>query len=399
MRERQRPPRLCLVVTSPLSVRLLRRQVRHFVDAGYQVTVVSAPGPEHLRLCEEEGATPFQVPMVRDISPLADLRALVHLWWLFERSRPDIVNAGTPKAGLLGMAASWLARVPVRIYTLRGLRLETASGFRRRVLSVTERIASRAAQRVICVSPSLRERYLRGRFCSPAKACVLGFGSSNGVEFERFAASPPNEKLDQLRRGLGLPQGAPVVGFVGRITSDKGAGDLVRSMEQVRIDFPAAHLLLVGCLEKGDPVSSECEERLLSDEKSHVTGFVDDAAPYYHLMDVLILPSYREGFPNVPLEAGAAGVPVVAYSTTGCVDAVVHEETGTLVPPGDIPALTEAIVRYLGMPSLRAKQGEAAKRRVDRYFRGPVVWQALEAEYRRLLTLRVGQHVHPAALS
>lgn len=363
--------KLVYLVTHPMTARLLLDgQLRHLSDAGFEVILVTSPGADLEGVAEREGVRVETVPMAREMAPLADLVAVVRLLRLFRRLRPQVVNAGTPKAGLLGMLAARLLRVPVRVYTLRGLRLETARGLRRRLLTFTERLACSSAHRVVCVSQSLRRRAVELGLVAEARAVVLGEGSSNGVDVDRFAAAAADrERTAALRRELGLPEGAPVVGFVGRFTRDKGIADLAAAFERIAAHRPDARLLLLGDFEPGDPVPDELARRLRDDPRMLLPGFVPDASPYYPLMHVLAFPSFREGFPNAPLEAAAAGVPTVGYRVTGTVDAVIDGETGRIVAAGDADALADALAAYLDDPDLRARHGRAARGRAESFRR------------------------------
>ena len=383
-------PRLVYVVTHPITARmLLRGQLGHFGRRGYDVILVCAPGPELEGLAELEGVGVRTVEMSRDMAPASDLVALVRLVRLLRELRPEIVNAGTPKAGLLGMLAAAWVRVPVRVYSVRGLRMETARGWRAGVLRASERLAAAAAHRVVCVSESLLRRYLELGLAPAEKLRVLGSGSSNGVEVERFErAAADMDALRRARRELGLPAGAPVLGFVGRLTGDKGVRELFEAFSTVRARRPEARLLILGDFEPSDPVPADLVRALTEDPGVVLTGWIPDTAPLYPLMDVLVFPSWREGFPNAPLEAAAAGVPTVGFRVTGTVDAVVDGRTGTVVPPGDAPALAAAAERYLEDPHLRRAHGEAARARAEERFRPERVWSALEGEYAALRAVR-----------
>lgn len=389
--------RIAVLVTHPMTARLLLRgQLRFLAAAGHQVTLVTSPGPDLEGVAEAEGVAIETVPMAREIRPFKDLRALVRLTRLLRRLRPDLVNAGTPKAGFLGMLAARWARVPARVYTLRGLRLETARGLKRRVLLWTERTACASAHRVLCVSPSLRRRAVELRLVDASKTAVPGAGSSNGVEVERFeAAVAGRERTRALREELGLAAEPPVVGFVGRLTRDKGIVDLAEAFDRVSEALPETRLLLLGDFEEGDPVPPALVERLRRDPRVHLAGFVPDTAPFYPLMDVLAFPSRREGFPNAPLEAAAAGVPTVGTRATGVVDAVVDGSTGTLVRIADAEGLAGALLPYLRDPELRRRHGEAARERVRRLFRRERVWSDWESALREAAAQARGATLGP----
>jgi glycosyltransferase involved in cell wall biosynthesis len=190
-----------------------------------------------------------------------------------------------------------------------------------------------------------------------------------------------------LRARLGISPDAAVLGFVGRLVRDKGIAELAAAWGMLRDEFPGAHLVLVGPEEPQDPVPPGTMELLRQDPRVHLVGPAD-SAPWYAAMDVLLFPSYREGFPNVPLEAAAMGLPVVATRIPGCVDAVADGETGTLVPPRDAGALAGAVRPYLASPALRSQHGRRGRERALRDFGQEAIWAALHAEYLRLLRER-----------
>jgi glycosyltransferase involved in cell wall biosynthesis len=275
----------------------------------------------------------------------------------------------------------------VRIYHMRGLPLMGATGVKRRLLWSTEWIACRLAHRVFCVSHSVRREAVDAGICPPEKIRVLLGGSGNGVDAtDRFDPDARGEEARRLTRTrFGIPASAPVIGFVGRIVRDKGVVELAGAWRELRERYAHLHLLLVGPFEPQDPVPAETERLLRADPRVHLAGMDWDTPPLYAAMDVVALPTYREGFPNVPLEAAAMRLPVVATRIPGCVDAVADGRTGLLVPPRDPAALRDALVRYLDDPELRLLHGAAGRERVLREFRQEGIWEALHAEYRRLL--------------
>lgn len=379
--------RLLHVATVPMSLRFFAGQVEFMKAAGFDVHALTSPGEELDAFGAREGIPVHAVEMPRRISPLHDLGAVARLAAVMRRVRPHIVHAHTPKGGLLGMLAARAAGAPVRIYHIRGLPFMTAGGARRTLLRSTERVACALAQRVLCVSHSLRQVAVEEGVCPPAKVGVLLAGSGNGVDaigtFDP-ARRDPGERA-RARAEHGIPADAVVIGFVGRIVRDKGVVELECAWRSLRARHPGLHLLMVGPFEEQDPLPPAVEESLRADPRVHLCGMRPSAAPWYPAMDVVALPTYREGFPNVLLEAGAMGLPVVATRIPGCVDAVREGETGTLVPARDAAALEAGLERYLADPALRARHGAQARARILTDFDQRRLWAALRDEYLRLL--------------
>jgi lipopolysaccharide/colanic/teichoic acid biosynthesis glycosyltransferase len=261
---------------------------------------------------------------------------------------------------------------------------------KRAILWTAEWLACACAHRVVCVSPSLRARVIGLNLVSAEKASVLAKGSG-GVDLTRF--SPANRRLpetESLRNLLGIPAAAPVLGYVGRFVKDKGIRQLVESFQQLRLTYPDLRLLLVGDFEPGDPVEPEVRRCIESEAAIVRPGFVSDTALYYALIDVLALPTYREGFPGVPLEAQASGVPVVTTTATGAVDSTVDGVTGFLVPVKNTEAFTNAAGRLLADRELRERMGKAGRERMEQDFHPEVIWDALVHLYRDLMEEKIG---------
>ena len=246
----------------------------------------------------DDGVTVEHVPFVREPSPFADLRALWATIRLIRRLRPTIVNASTPKAGLLGMLAAWVCRVPVRVYVVRGFRFETAIGWRRRLFRSLEWIAIHSANHVVFNSRSLLEiGENEGLIARPAAGEVIGGGSGNGIDVARFADDVLPSRAEARER-FGLPTDATVVGFVGRFTRDKGIADLAHVFTSTLRQRPDVWLLLVGQFEDGDPVPADVRAMIERDERIVTMPWLDHTGVAYRAMDVLAFPSYREGLPE-----------------------------------------------------------------------------------------------------
>lgn len=370
-----------------MSLTFLRGQVGYMKERGFELHALSSPGEDLYAFAEREGVEVYASEMPRRITPLRDLAAVRAIARVVRFVQPSIVHAHTPKGGLLGMMGAALARVPVRIYHMRGLPLMTASGPKRLLLRWTEKIACWLAHQVLCNSHSMREAAVAEGVCPPDKIKVLLGGSGNGVDASgrfnpaRLAASTRNE----VRARFAIPDNATVIGFVGRMVRDKGVVELATAWQRIRERFPTAHLLMVGPFEPQDPVPAEVELTLRSDPRVHLVGMDWDTPPLYAAMDLVALPTYREGFPNVPLEAAAMELPVVATDIPGCVDAVGRGETGLLVPARDADALASALELYLAEADLRRRHGLAGRDRVLCEFRQEAIWEAIYDEYVRLL--------------
>lgn len=357
-RNHPRGPHILVGVTSPQTCLILSGRIRTLREAGFRVSLLAAPGQLLERTGRDEQAHAYPVPMERGISPFADAVSLFHIWRLLRHLKPDIVEFSTPKAGLLGSLAALMCQIPARVYLLRGLKLETARGLKMRILLWAERIASYCAHSVICNSRSLRARALALGIAPASKLIVLGEGSSRGVDLARFAPC-----VSDIRERLGIPREAPVIGFVGRLTADKGIPELLEAFAAILDRKPCAYLLLVGWFDAAeDALDVGVRARIDGHPRIVCTGFVTDAAPYYRAMDLMVLPSWREGFPNVILEAAATGIPVIATYCTGSRDAVVPEVTGLLIPPGYPEAICEAVLGLLSDPDCRRRMSTAARR-------------------------------------
>lgn len=375
------------ITTIPVSLSFLKGQVGHMQAKGLEVHAISSPGKLADEFAQREGVVMHPVEMQRRITPLLDLRALYRIRQTLQALRPQIVHSHTPKGGLLGMVGAWLAGVPVRIYHVHGLPLATAGGYKKLLLWWSERVSCLLAHQVFCVSRSLQKMVIENGICPAEKIKVLLNGSINGVDaISVFNPNRIGTRIGQETHAkYGISPGDLVMGFVGRIVRDKGVIELVESWKILHEEFPQLHLFLVGHFEPYDPIPSEVKDLLHGDSHIHLTGYSYDMAPLYAAMDILVLPSYREGLGLVALEASAMGLPVVATCIPGCMDAVVDGVTGTLIPPCDAQALAGAIRTYLNQPELCHRHGKAGRERVLRDFRPVLIWEETYQEYVRLL--------------
>jgi glycosyltransferase involved in cell wall biosynthesis len=379
--------RLVHITTVPESLPFFTGQVGYMKAQGFDVQAISSPGEPLDRFAATEGISVHAIDMPRRITPLRDLVAVARLRRRLHRIRPQIVHAHTPKAGLLGMMSAWLAGVPIRIYHIHGLPFLTATGLKRHLLKRTERMACALAHQVLCVSRSVRAVAIAERLCPPDKIKVLLSGSINGVDAAGLFNPANLRATDPLdaRARYRIPADAPVAGFVGRVVRDKGLIELAQAWQGLRQEFPSLHLLIVGPFESQDPLPAEVEALLRGDTRIHLAGECLDMPPLYAAMDVLVLPTYREGFGVVAIEAAAMERPVIATCIPGCVDAVQEGVTGILVPARNVAALADALRWYLCDSELRRRHGQAGRQRVLRDFAQEALWKAMYQEYARLL--------------
>lgn len=356
-----RPRRIVIGVTVDYAVSLLGDIPRRLVDRGWDVHVVSGGGPNTTKIGLQDGITVHSLGMRREPAPLHDLVGLVRWVLLMLRLRPRVIWVGTPKASLLAMLAGVLTRVPVRSYLVRGLRMETASGWRKRLLQWIEFLTIRCSTDVVAISASLRTRLEELRLAPADHVAVLGRGSSHGVDLDRF--DPSRHDAAEARGRLGIGSDDFVIGFVGRICEDKGLRELAAAFRSIST-LNRARLVVVGSVEDQAllrELESSCGSSL-----THVdhTQAIESLYPAFN---VLCLPSHREGFGNVVIEAGAMGVPAVVTGATGVRDTVDPGKTGLVVSLGDTSALAAALETFRDTER-RDCAGRAAKTFVREHF-------------------------------
>ncbi|QIK71385.1 glycosyltransferase family 4 protein [Propioniciclava coleopterorum] len=352
---------------------LLRGQLAWLREQGWDVTLVASPDDLAQAAARREGVAFHPLAMRRDPAPVADLAALAAWVRFLAAARPAVVNVGTPKAGLLGILAAWLTGVPRRVYLVRGLRLEGASGPLAAALACAERLCGLLATDVVAVSPSLGRELLRRRLVSPGKLWTIGDGSSNGIDVAAVQARIAGVDRDALRRELGLRPDDFVVGFVGRVTRDKGIHTLLDAFASAELT-PRARLLVVGPTEEE---GFETGFAALGDRLARVP-WTDDVWGHLPALDVLSLPTLREGFGTVVLEAAAAGIPAIVTTATGAVDTVVDQETGLLMGVGDAAALVRHINALADDPEGAGRLGRAARERARERFAQERIWTGMQ---------------------
>ncbi len=390
-RRKPGPVRLCHVTTSDSSLAgLYRGQHRYFVERGYEVWGCSLADTGHHARAEAEGLRFHAVPMSRMFRVGEDLRGLLALYRFFRRMDFDVVEAGTVKAGFLGMLAAWLAGVPVRVMTVRGLGIEQLSGVAYVVIRGIHRWSCRFARHVLAVSHEIRQRCIDARICRPDKIRVVLNGSSNGVDLNRFALTAEMRQAGRdIRHAVNIPDDAAVIGTVARLKISKGTVELLEAYLNLADRWPNLWLLLVGPYEvMQDPIPTRVRETIDQHPRIVHAGYQSEVERYYAAMDIFALPTYREGFCNVLIQAAAMELPVVASATTGCHDPTDNGRTGLLVPVKDVEALTGALERLVGDEALRAALARRGHARAVELYDQEKVWPALDAVYRQWLAAR-----------
>lgn len=341
--DRDRRPGFHLVTTVTHGVETYLAGQPRRLNERFAVTVVSSPGEGLEHVQRQEGVHTVPVSMTRRITPARDAVALMRLYGVFRRARPAIVQTYSPKAGLLGMLAARLAGVPVRVHGIIGLPLMEAGGGRALVMRAAERLTYASATHLTCNSAGLRS-WIHGRL-SKRPIDVIGRGSINGVDTRALAPATMVEK-SSARDAIGVLDDGCVFVFVGRLVRDKGIGELLEAFVAVHEVDPRSRLVLVGDYEDGSVLSTV--RHLIETHPGVIrTGWRKEVRPLYAAADVLVLPSYREGMPNVVLEAGAMALPVVATDINGSNEVIADGENGLLVPPKDSRSLAAAMIRVL----------------------------------------------------
>lgn len=377
----QRTKKLVVGITIPASVGLLRGQMKHFVELGYDACLLTQHDEESLNYCEREGCRPLNVMIERNMSPFKDLITLFSLIRLFRKERPDVVNLGTPKMSLLGLMAAWWCRVPNRIYTCRGFRYEHEHGLIRKILKTCEKICGRCAQKIICISPSVKALGLKDHLFKESKCVVINKGSSNGIDPTFYNRSKVNEEDRQkLIEELGFKDKF-VYGFLGRIVDRKGLSELFEAFKRIYEEDKNCRLLIVGPAYDEQVSDKTLIPRMKEHEAVVLAGKQLNAPLYFSLMDAFVLPAWWEGFGNVLVQAADMEIPVISTTGTGTCDAVCDGFNGILIEPKNIDALYEVMKKIKEDKDLRdklAKNGPIW----GQNFKSEIIWEGMDKLYK-----------------
>ncbi len=351
----------------------------------FEVIGISSPGSVLDEVSENEGIKVIPLKMTRKITPIRDFVALIKLILILKRSRPDIVHTHTPKAGLLGMLASYFIKVPIRLHTVAGLPLIISTGFKRKLLVFIEKLTYACATKVYPNSMKLQAYIVENKFCKLEKLKIIGKGSSNGIDTDFFSNTITIQKqADCLKKEYLLPENAFIMTFVGRIVKDKGINELIKAFSHLHISD--VYLILVGGYENDlNPIDADVQQQIKENERIIEAGYQNDIRPFLSLSDVFVFPSYREGFPNVVLQAQAMDVPAIVSDINGCNEIIDDGINGLIIKPKDVISLENAMKRVLTNSSLLEKMKVNCRNNIIENYERSYIWNELHNEYENLL--------------
>ena len=365
--------------TIPMSLDILLQGQLRMLSEQYEVVAVSSPGSDLEKVEKREGVRTVAVPMERQISPLRDLVSLFRLIRLFHREKPWMVHSLTPKAGLLSMMAAWICRVPVRIHSFTGLVFPTASGLKQKILIATDSITCACATTVLPEGKGVQRDLERFRITSKPLN-IIGNGNINGIDLEFFDQTPAIlEQAEKYRK-----EEVVTFCFVGRIVRDKGINELVSAFQRLHQAYPNTRLVLVGPFEEQlDPVLPETRQMIEQHTAIEWMGWQDDIRPFLAASEVFVFPSYREGFPNVVLQAGAMGLPCIVTDINGSNEIISEGINGCIIPSQNEQALYEAMEKMLNQEE-RQKLAQQARPQIANRYERKALWKELLKFYRSL---------------
>lgn len=346
---------------------------------GNEYHLACSPSEEFFQLAKELDYIPFGLTITREINPLNDLKAIWKLYRYIKANKITKVIGHTPKGGMIAMIASTLSGISEKVYFRHGLIYETSSGIKRFVLKNIDRLSGTLATKVVCVSYSIKEVSENDKLNKLSKNIVLGKGTCNGID-TKIRYNPDSYDLStvqNLKRNLNIAEEDFVVGFVGRLVKDKGIDELILAWDRVKKSCEKTKLLLVGPIESRDSISDFSKEKIKNDPSIIFTDFILDASIYYSLMNVFILPSYREGFPTVVLEASSMKIPVLITKATGCTEAIIENKTGLFIThePSDIAL---KINYYYQNKKIAETHGDNGREFVRENFEQTKIWNIID---------------------
>ncbi|WP_047414388.1 glycosyltransferase family 4 protein [Cellulophaga sp. Hel_I_12] len=372
------------VTTIPASLYTLLRGQLQFMNSYFEMVGIASDDVLLNEVHKTQKVRVIPVEMTRKITPLKDLRAVFTLYKIFKKEKPFIIHSHTPKAGTVSMIAAKLAGVPNRLHTIAGLPLVEARGFKRILLNTVEKITYACATKIYPNSHGLQEIILKNKFTHAGKMKIIGNGSSNGIDVADFDPSKYTaESKATLRNSLRLKENDIVFIFVGRLVKDKGINELIASFTKLNARYNQAKLLLVGRYEKElDPVLPETEDAITTSPNIVLVGWQQDVRPFFSIANVLTFPSYREGFPNVVMQAGAMGLYSIVSDINGCNEIIIEGENGSIIAPKKEEALYEKM-KLICEDKIKIDPERNRQLIIDRYEQN-FVWHEILKEYQSL---------------
>lgn len=361
----------------------LGQQLNYFANKGHKMHIVCSPSAELRNNAAKYNYSYKEIAILREIAILKDICAVIKTAIYIRKNKIDIVTGNTPKGGLIAMMAAFIAGVPNRIYFRHGLVYETSGGLKRFILKSLDRITATLSTKVICVSESVCKQSIIDGLNSEKKQALLRKGTCNGIDTNRFDKTKiKKERIIEFKRQTNIPEEAFVIGFTGRLVVDKGIIELVEAFNILQRSNNNIYLLLVGMLEKRDALPKEIIDIINNNPSIICTGYVDynSIEYFYAMMDIFILPSYREGFPTSVLEASSFSLPVVTTKATGCIDSIVENVTGIFVNH-TASEISNAIELLIHDQSKRESLGRNGRDFVVNNFRQELIWKEIEKLY------------------
>lgn len=370
---------------------LLPGQMKFMHAHGFDVLMISADGIERDDVVKNEGCPHVIVPMTRKITPLQDLKCLLRLIKIFKKEKPDIVHTHTPKAGLLGMLAAKICSVKVRIHTVAGLPLMVETGVKLKLLKAVEKITYRSANHVWPNSYSLLNYIIVNKFSAKKKLKMISKGSSNGIDLSRFSRSNFDDRiLNDVKKAINYNSDFTYLLTIGRLVIDKGIIELVETFKAINVIYPKTKLVLVGKFEEDlDPLPLNIIEEIKTNINIVHIDWSSYVEYYISLANIFIFPSHREGFPNVLLQSGTLGTPIICSAIAGNIDIVEDNKTGLLFPVGDREGIKNKIIFALENSNEMQKMATILKSNITKYYSRESIWNALLIEY-KTLTIKNG---------
>lgn len=372
------------ITTVPISLKILLKGQLKFMNNHFEIVGLTSSGREVHDVIQNEGIRVIEVELTRSITPLKDLSALFKVYRILKKEKPFIVHSHTPKAGTIGMLAALLARVPHRLHTIAGLPLLESKGLKRKLLDFVEKITYSCATMIYPNSHGLKDIIIANNYVKKQKLKVIGNGSSNGIDIDHFCKDRLEDiNLNKLKDTLGINENDFVYIFVGRFVTDKGLNELISAFK--RIENKSVKLLLVGTFEHAlDPLFEETILEIKNNDRIINVGWQEDVRPYFMMANALVFPSYREGFPNVVMQAGALELPSIVTNINGCNEIIEHEKNGLIIPPKNEEALFLALQKLINDTHCYNQMTANAREIITKNYRRELVWESLLKEYQSL---------------